>query len=98
VELPPQVSNLLLLQFTKTLLAPAVTDPNQHAKDEIDQTPLAPEMGNNFGTAPLFHKGALHQIGSADILLMALGDQEVIEARLGIIEQTATGLRLPAIG
>ena len=90
LELHAQVANLLLLQFTKTLLAPAVTDSNQHPKDEIDQTPLALEMGNDLGPAPFFHKRPLHQIGGAPIVLIALWDGEVIETGLGTIKQTAT--------
>ena len=78
------MANLLLLQFTTTFLAPAVTDPNQDPKDEIDPTLLAPERGNDLGAAPLFHKRPLHQIGGPDILLMALRDGEMIETGRGI--------------
>jgi hypothetical protein len=92
------VTNLVLLQLTTTFLAPPVTAPNHHPKDQGDQTALAPEMGDDLGAAPLLDKGALDPIGGTHLVLMARRDPEVVEARLGILEQTATRFgQLPLI-
>jgi len=42
-------------------------------------------VGDNFGAPALFDKGPLHEIGGADILLMARGDGQMVETGLGII-------------
>jgi hypothetical protein len=47
---------------------------------------------------PLLFKGPLREVGGADILLMALGDVEVMETGFAIIEQAATGFgKVPLI-
>ena len=102
-----QAANLLLLKFTKTLLAPALTDPDQDRKDEFHHTALVPEMGDNLRPSPFFLKGPLGEVRGAHVLLMPLGNVEMIETGLSIVEQAATRLgkvplltgdnRLPAL-
>jgi hypothetical protein len=49
----------LLFNLTKPLLLPALTDPNPHPKDPIDDTLLLPQVRNDFGPAAFFDKGPL---------------------------------------
>jgi len=41
---------------------------------------------DDLGAAPLLFKGALGQVGGAHVLLMALGNVEVIETGFAIVE------------
>src|SRR6266545_2392292 len=54
-------------------------------------------MRNDLGAAPLFDKRALRQVRRAHVLLMPLGDEEVIEAGRGIVEQAPTRFRKLAL-
>ena len=85
LEPPAQAANLLLFKLPKTLLPPASADPDQDPENPVHQTSLSEELGDDFGAPALFDKGPLHEIRSADIWLMALGNREVIETGLGII-------------
>src|SRR5262245_12707623 len=79
----------MLFKLTKTLLPPALTDPNQDGKDEFHDAPFVPQGRNDFGASPLLFKGAFGEIGGADILLVALGDVEVVETGFALVHQAA---------
>src|SRR5215510_9631086 len=86
----PQAADLLLFKLTKALLAPALTDPQPDRKDQLHHAAFVPQVGNNLGAAALLLKGALRQVRGADILLMTLGDIEVVETGFGSVPQAAT--------
>jgi hypothetical protein len=85
-ELFAQAANLLLFKFTETFLAPPLTDANQHAIDQHHDTAFLPQVGNDFGAPAFFDKRALHEIGRAHLLLMALGNRQMIETGRRVIE------------
>jgi hypothetical protein len=53
---PPPAAHLLLGQFTKPLLPPAVPHSHHDGEDQLHPAPFVPEMGNALGAAPLLPK------------------------------------------
>lgn len=86
LELRAHGANLVWLQVTNPLLAPAVTAAKQDSKTESAQARLAPERGNARGAAPLCHNRPRHQIGGPDLRLMAVRDLPMLKPRLGLLE------------
>ena len=65
-----QGSHVVLCKLTQLLLAPSVTYPDQHGKDQCEQTRFISQIGDNFSPPPFLLTGPHGQIGGAHRLVL----------------------------